>query len=66
MFCRTGEIFSDTTKESVGVGDEEEKNIRSFVGSVMSVYEGTKVRVRVYSEWTEKFSLMCGVGIHQG
>ena len=30
VFCGSKESFSQTTEESIGMGNEEERNIRSF------------------------------------
>ena len=43
--------------------NEEERNTRCFVISVMSLYEGAKARVRVDSESSKKFEVK--VGMHQ-
>ena len=50
--------------KSVGIGIEEERNIRSLVRSVKSLYEGVKTRVRVDSELSEEFEV--NVWMHQG
>ena len=39
VFCRPKESFWQSNKESVGIGNDEANNIRSLVGSVISLYE---------------------------
>ena len=49
-------------------GNEEERNARDLVRSVMSLYEGAKTRVIVDSELSEKFEAkvmmhVCGLRV---
>ena len=50
VFCGPSESFWQSTEESVGIGNEEEKISEVLVRLVMSLYEGAETRVRVDSE----------------
>ena len=54
------ENCKQNAKESVGMGNEEERNTRSFG----QIGEGAQTRVRVDSELSEEFEV--NVGTHRG
>ena len=48
VLCRSEEIFCQATKDSVGVGNEEEEYLKFWLD------QGAKVRVTVDSELSEE------------
>ena len=50
--------------QSVVMSNDEERNTKVLVRSLMSLYEGVKTRVRVDCELSEEFEV--NVGMHLG
>ena len=63
VFCNSGKSFWQSTKESAEIGNEEERNTRRFVRSMMSLYEVAKTRVRMDPEMSKEFEGK--IGMHQ-
>ena len=63
-FCGPRESFCQSTSESVGMGVEEGGIPYVLVRSVMNLYEGANMIVRVDSVLSEEFEV--NVWIHQG